>query len=81
MPFGDWNGDGEVSAGEAMGTGAAIGELLGDDGGQGGQGGEPGGGGRGVGCGEVCSSCFALAVGYLLIVIVIANLLTCAISG
>ena len=77
MPFGDWNGDGEVSAGEAMGTGAVIGGLLGDDGGQGG---EPGGGG-GVGCGEVCSSCFALAVGYLLIVIVIANLLTCAISG
>ena len=77
MAFGDWNGDGEVSAGEAMGTGAAIGGLLGDDGGQGG---EPGGGG-GVGCGEVCSNCFALAVGYLLIVIVIANLLTCAISG
>ncbi|MGN0039323.1 MAG: hypothetical protein ACI36Y_09390 [Coriobacteriales bacterium] len=78
MPFGDWNGDGEVSAGEAMGTGAAIGGLLGDDGGAGGG---PEGGGGGVGCGEVCSSCFALAVGYLLIVGVIAKLLTCAFVG
>lgn len=44
MPFGDWNGDGEVSAGEAMGTGAAIGGLLGDGGGAGG--GPEGGGGE-----------------------------------
>lgn len=79
MAFGDWNGDGEVSAGEAMGTGAVIGGLLGDDGGQGD--GSGGGGGGGVGCGEVCSGCFAIAVGYLLVVIVIANLLTCAFSG
>ena len=32
MPFGDWNGDGDVSAGEALGTAALLSGIAGSGG-------------------------------------------------
>ena len=52
MSFGDWNGDGDVSVGEALGTAALLSGIAGS-GGSGDPGdGEPprGGGGGGCGC-------------------------------
>ena len=63
MPFGDWNGDGDVSVGEALGTAALLSGIAGS-GGSGDPGdGEPPRGGGGGGCG--CMGCLPFLVGAL----------------
>ena len=63
MPFGDWNGDGDVSVGEALGTAALLSGIAGSGGS-----GDPGGGepprcGGGGGCG--CMGCLPFISGVL----------------
>ena len=63
MPFGDWNGDGDVSAGEALGTAALLSGIAGS-GGPGDSGdGEPPRCGVGGGCG--CMGCLPFIAGVL----------------
>ena len=63
MTFGDWNGDGDVSAGEALGTAALLSGIAGS-GGPGDSGdGEPPRCGGGGGCG--CMGCLPFIAGVL----------------
>ncbi|MDD6739369.1 MAG: hypothetical protein PUD96_05050 [Coriobacteriaceae bacterium] len=63
MSFGDWNGDGDVSVGEALGTAALLSGIAGS-GGSGDPGdGEPPRGGGGGGCG--CMGCLPFIAGVL----------------
>ena len=63
MPFGDWNGDGDVSAGEALGTAALLSGIAGSGGpGDSGDGKPPRCGGGG-GCG--CMGCLPFIAGVL----------------
>ena len=64
MPFGDWNGDGYVSVGEALGTAALLSGIAGSGGsGDPGGGEPPRGGGGGGGCG--CMGCLPFIAGVL----------------
>lgn len=65
MTIGDWDGDGDVSLGEGMVTGALIGAALdgpppSDDNG------DNGGGGCGGGCAEV--GCLVLYIAFFLLI-------------
>ncbi|MGN0078220.1 MAG: hypothetical protein ACI36V_05470 [Coriobacteriales bacterium] len=64
MPFGDWNGDGDVSMGEALGTAALLSGIA-NSGGSGDPGNSdpPRGGGGGGGCG--CLGCLPFIAGGL----------------
>ena len=70
MPFGDWNGDGDVSAGEALGTAALLSGIAGS-GGPGDSGdGEPPRCGGGGGCGCCLPFIAGVLVAYFLVEII-----------
>lgn len=72
MGFGDWNGDGDVSPGEAWGTGMLLGHIAssGGDNGSGDGSGDGGGGGRG-GCGCGGSLAFWIVADIVILLLIL----------